>query len=78
MRVRRLIYQKREKMSEVRQTILIVDDNPANIDVLNGILKDTYNITAATSGKQTLKILEKRPEHDIILLEIMMPDMDVY
>ena len=78
MRVRRLIYQKREKMSEVRQTILIVDDNPANIDVLNGILKDTYNITAATSGKQALKILEKRPEHDMILLDIMMPEMNGY
>ena len=65
-------------MSEIRQTILIVDDTPANIDVLNGILKDTYNITAATSGKQALKILEKRPEHDMILLDIMMPEMNGY
>ena len=65
-------------MSEVRQTILIIDDNPTNIDVLNGILKDTYNITATTSGKQALKILEKRPEHDMILLDIMMPEMNGY
>lgn len=61
----------------MKNTILIVDDTIENIDVLNAILQDTYDIKAATNGKTALKIAEKmRP--DIILLDIMMPEMDGY
>ncbi len=60
-----------------KQTVLIVDDSTENIDVLNGILNDSYNIKFAKSGKMAIKIAEKF-QPDIILLDIMMPEMDGY
>ncbi len=58
-------------------TILIVDDAVENIDILKGILGDEYHIRAATNGLTALKIAEKTMP-DIVLLDIMMPDMDGY
>lgn len=59
------------------QRILIVDDTPENLDVLRGILQEDYTVNAAISAKQALKILSKiKP--DIILLDVMMPEMDGY
>ncbi len=60
-----------------RQTILVVDDAPENIDVLTGILSDNYRVKAAINGEKALKIAEKSPP-DLILLDIMMPKMDGY
>jgi len=56
--------------------ILVVDDTPANIQALAAILKDKgYQISVATNGKQALDVLAKiRP--DLILLDVMMPEMD--
>jgi len=59
------------------QTILVVDDAPENIDVLRGILSRNYKIKAAINGKKALKIAYNSPP-DIILLDVMMPDMDGY
>ncbi|AFL73228.1 response regulator [Thiocystis violascens] len=58
-----------------RPTILIVDDAPANIDLLKGILRETYKIKAATSGEKALHIAAKTPAPDLILLDVMMPGM---
>ncbi len=60
-----------------KQTVLVVDDTPENIDVLDGILESEYRIKAATSGKIALKIA-KSHKPDLILLDIMMPEMDGY
>ena len=58
--------------------ILIVDDEPKNLQVLGTILsRQRYYFTPATSGAQALKIVEKKLP-DLILLDIMMPDMDGY
>jgi len=62
-------------MPEQTHTILVVDDSPANIDVVKSILSDSYLVQAAVNGKVALKIAEKR-KPDLILLDIMMPDMD--
>ncbi|MBM7036623.1 HD-GYP domain-containing protein [Vibrio ulleungensis] len=59
-------------------TVLIVDDTPENIEVLAGALKDKYRIKAANSGKLALKIAQMLPAPDLILLDIMMPEMDGY
>ena len=59
-------------------TVLVVDDHPANIDVVTEVLKSSYKIKAATSGTMALKILKANPEIDLILLDIVMPDMDGY
>lgn len=61
-----------------KKTILIVDDAPANIDLLKGLLREDYRIKAATSGEKALAIAAKAPPPDLILLDVMMPDMDGY
>ena len=58
-------------------TILAVDDTPENLHVVKGVLGSDYIVKAATSGPMALKIAEKQPP-DLILLDIMMPDMDGY
>ncbi len=60
-----------------KQTILAVDDMPANIDVVKGVLSRDYLIQAAVNGKMALKIIEKN-KPDLILLDVMMPEMDGY
>lgn len=71
-------------MEEAKQkkNILIVDDAPANIRVLVEILISDYEISVATSGPEALEIIGKRRETrsfpDLILLDIMMPEMNGY
>jgi len=60
-----------------KQQILTVDDTPLNLDILNGILKNDYEIKSAINGEIALKIAQAVVP-DIILLDIMMPDMDGY
>ena len=56
--------------------VLIVDDLPANLDVLSQALEDRgYNVLVATSGLIALKVAE-RTKPDLILLDVMMPEMD--
>jgi class 3 adenylate cyclase len=56
--------------------ILIVDDTPANIQALSGTLKDKgYQISVATNGRQALEVVG-RMWPDLILLDVMMPEMD--
>src|ERR1043166_4365878 len=56
--------------------ILVIEDEPANIQTLSTLLKERgYNINIATNGRRGLEVLERiRP--DLILLDIMMPEMD--
>ncbi len=60
-----------------KQTILVVDDTPENIHVLNGILCSEYNILIATNGLLAIDIAKKR-KPDLILLDIMMPELSGY
>ena len=62
--------------SEQRASILVVDDIPANIEVLSGILRSQYRVRAATSGTRALAIALGDAPPDLILLDIMMPEMD--
>ena len=65
-------------MAEAKQRILIVDDERLNINVLNDLLKTDYKIMAAINGQQALKAAESKTPPDIVLLDIMMPEMDGY
>jgi diguanylate cyclase (GGDEF)-like protein len=60
-----------------RALILIVDDEIANIEILNAALEDEYEICFATSGEEAIKIaLTVLP--DLILLDVLMPGIDGY
>ena len=61
-----------------KQIILVVDDVPENIEILDGILRSQYTVKAALSGEKALKIAMQIDAPDLILLDIMMPDMDGY
>jgi signal transduction histidine kinase len=63
-------------MNQVEQSILIVDDMPKNIQLLGSILKNEFvDIEFATSGQEALEWL-KAKKFDLVLLDIMMPEMD--
>ena len=59
-------------------SILVVDDTPANLTLMTGLLQDTYHVRAAISGEKALKIASSENPPDLILLDIMMPEMDGY
>lgn len=61
-----------------KQKVLIVDDAPENIQVLMETLKDEYTIVAAINGPKALQLAEAASAPDIVLLDIMMPEMDGY
>jgi len=61
-----------------QKSILIVDDTPINIGVISGALKDTYKTKVATNGEKALAIANGEDQPDLILLDVMMPEMDGY
>lgn len=61
-----------------KPVVLVVDDVASNIDVLNGILQDQYTVRAATGGEKALQVARANPAPDLILLDVMMPDVDGY
>ena len=66
------------KPAAPRQTILIVDDQPANIDILHDILRAEFKIKVALNGEQALHLAQAGTPPDLVLLDIMMPGMDGY
>ncbi|PKH09632.1 response regulator [Moritella sp. Urea-trap-13] len=58
------------------RSILLVDDIADNIQILNGVLNAEYKILAATSGNKALAIARQHPQPDMILLDVMMPEID--
>ncbi|HJY08469.1 MAG TPA: response regulator, partial [Bryobacteraceae bacterium] len=65
-------------MTPEQKLILVVDDTPLNISVITGALKDTYRTKVATSGVKALAIAAADDKPDLILLDVMMPEMDGY
>ncbi len=59
-----------------KPTLLVVDDVADNLDVLVDLLSEAYQVRAANSGERALKILESGKTPDLILLDVMMPEMD--
>jgi len=62
--------------TESRQTILIVDDEPTNIAVLNAMLNKHYKVKAALNGNDALKIAQSDNKPDLILLDVIMEKPD--
>jgi len=61
----------------MKPKVLIVDDDPINIELLEGYLSKDYDILKAHDGSEALIIVEATPP-DIILLDLMMPGINGY
>jgi len=59
-------------------TVLVVDDTPANLSLMSDLLEDRYTVKVATGGARALKIARSDTPPDLILLDIMMPEIDGY
>jgi len=59
-----------------QKLILIVDDTPTNLSVISGLLKDSFRTKVATRGEKALAIAAGAEKPDLILLDVIMPDMD--
>lgn len=62
-------------MNSLKPIILIVDDVPDNLDILYEVLKEDYEIAAAKNGQKAIELAQKLLP-DLILMDIMMPEMD--
>jgi len=61
-----------------QKLILIVDDTPTNLGVISGALTDTYKTKVATNGPKALALASAAEKPDLILLDVVMPEMDGY
>ncbi len=67
-----------EEYSAKRSTILVVDDTPDNLSLMKELLGHLYKVKLANSGASALKVANSETPPDLILLDIMMPEMDGY
>ena len=61
-----------------RGRVLVVDDTDDNLFLMTALLEDSYQLLTAASGAEALQIIMSQSPPDLILLDIMMPDMDGY
>ncbi|KPA08980.1 response regulator receiver domain protein, partial [Candidatus Magnetomorum sp. HK-1] len=62
-----------------QKTVLVVDDDMRNVFSLKKILSQKQiNVIVGKNGKESINIVRKNPEIDLILMDIMMPEMDGY
>jgi putative two-component system response regulator len=58
-----------------RPTVLVVDDEPFNLSLMDGLLNKDYTVQKASNGPEALKLAVAEPP-DLILVDVMMPGMD--
>jgi signal transduction histidine kinase len=61
-----------------KSTVLIVDDTVNNLTFLEHLLRDTYHVQVTNNGKTAIEIAQSDETLDLILLDVMMPEMDGY
>lgn len=66
------------QIDNIKPIILVVDDTPMNIQILSKMLSSSYEVRIATRGEKALEIARSEEQPDLILLDIMMPEMDGY
>lgn len=64
--------------ASVKARILVVDDTPANLALISGLLSEKYKLSIASNGEKALRLALSNPPPDLILLDVMMPVMDGY
>ncbi|MGF1694824.1 response regulator [Vibrio lamellibrachiae] len=68
--------EQKSVIKENTNKILIVDDTTENLTLIRGLLKDDYHVIFAKNGKRALKLCAEDTPPDLILLDILMPEMD--
>jgi adenylate cyclase len=66
------------KLANAKPRLLVVDDTPDNLYLMSALLEDEYEVATAESGMQALEIAQSDSPPQLILLDIMMPEMDGY
>jgi putative two-component system response regulator len=61
---------------ETKPRILLVDDSVSNVRILAAALEEDYVISAATTGAEALRLAAATPPPDLILLDVLMPELD--
>lgn len=61
---------------KAKKTILIVDDVEENVQILSFVLSQQYRVLAATNGRKAVQIAKNQPPPDLILLDVLMPDLN--
>ena len=61
-----------------KSTVLVVDDTPQNIKLMAELLRDEYNVLVANKGERALQLAAGENRPDLVLLDVMMPEMDGY
>jgi signal transduction histidine kinase len=67
-----------DPLVKAKSTVLVVDDTPDNLTLMSSLLNESYQVKIANGGKRALKIAMSDTPPDLILLDIMMPNMDGY
>jgi sigma-B regulation protein RsbU (phosphoserine phosphatase) len=67
-----------KQVPSAQKLVLIVDDTPTNLGVISGALTDTYKTKVATNGQKALALASADEKPDLILLDVVMPEMDGY
>ena len=65
-------------MNKTKNIVMLVDDSSANLKILSTLLKDKYRLIIAKGGQKALDIISSGNLPDLILLDILMPDIDGY
>ncbi|MCP5510762.1 MAG: two-component system response regulator [Leptospiraceae bacterium] len=65
-------------MNQKLSNILVVDDTPDNLLLIVDVLKDFYHVRAVNSGEKALRIANSPQPPDLILLDVMMPELNGY
>lgn len=65
-------------LAAVKSTVLVVDDTIDNLTLMIGLLRDDYTVRIANNGEKALRIAATEPRPNLILLDVMMPEMDGY
>jgi len=66
------------KPADRKHKILVVDDTADNLFLMSALLEDEYDVVTASTGEQALRIANSAEPPELILLDIMMPEMDGY
>lgn len=61
-----------------KNSVMLVDDEPGNLKVLSNLLKNSFDLRVASSGEKALFLIEEGKIPDLILLDIVMPELNGY